>query len=109
MKKVSVVMIVALGLLASAVVLATTSPTIGGSAKIKANLEGAVINAGGAASGGSVKAKQAVASVLGGKISGKLSDTVTVKGAVTNIGGAASGGKVAACQSVGTIGSDCGS
>lgn len=108
MKKASIAMIMAIGLFASSQVLATSSPTIGGSAKINANLEGAVINAGGAASGGSVKAKQAVASVLGGTISGKLSDTVTVKGAVTNIGGAASGGTVAACQSVGTIGSDCG-
>ncbi len=87
---------------------ATTSPTIGGSAKISANLEGAVVNAGGAVSGGNVKAKQAVASVLGGHISGALTDKVSVKGAVTNIGGAASGGQVAACQSVGTIGSDCG-
>lgn len=107
MKKVSVVMIITLGLLASAQVSATTSPTIGGSAKINANLEGAVINAGGAVAGASVNVKQAVASVLAGKITGKLSDKVTVKGALTNIGGGASAGKTAACQSVGTIGSDC--
>jgi len=87
---------------------ATTAPSIQGEAKISVNIKGAILNVGAGASGFTGSAKQAVASVLDGTISGSLTDNVDVKGAILNVGAGASGAKVTSCQSVGTVGSDCG-
>lgn len=82
-------------------------PSIGGSAKINANITGGIVNGGLADGAAKVTLKQSVASVLHGNIGGALELNVNVKGAIVNAGAAQGGAEVSACQSVGSIGSDC--
>ena len=91
----------------SSVSVAGDPPSIGGSAKISANIMGAVVNGGVAEGGAKVNLKQSVASVLHGSVGGTLKLSVEVKGMVANAGMAEGGAEVTACQSVGSIGSDC--
>ena len=88
-------------------VLAADAPSIGGSAKISADVKGAVVNGGQAGGGAKLTLKQSVASVLHGNVAGQLKLSVAVKGAIVNAGASDGGATVDACQSVGSIGSDC--
>lgn len=109
-KKISALMVSSLLLLGSSVVMAGDAPSIGAGASLSVSVgEAGIINAGGAASGGHVNAKQEIGSVLSGQIGSSLNMNVSVgKAGVINVGGAASGGHVNACQAVGTIGDNCG-
>ncbi|VUD67973.1 hypothetical protein TDB9533_03923 [Thalassocella blandensis] len=101
--------VLAISLFSCPALYAADAPSIGGSASISADVQGAIINAGAGASGFQGTVKQAVASVLSGSIEGALQTNVQVKGALINVGAGASGAKITACQSIGTVGSDCGS
>jgi len=82
-------------------------PSIGGSAKISANIDGGIINGGTAEAGAKITLKQSVASVLHGNVGGELQLNVDLKGGIINAGASTGAAEVSACQSVGSIGSDC--
>ena len=87
--------------------MAGDPPSIGGSAKINANITGGIVNGGTAEAGAKLTLKQSVASVLHGNIGGELQLNVDLKGGIVNAGASTGAAEVSACQSVGSIGSDC--
>jgi len=99
--KLAIIAVAATGLSASA--FAGAAPKIGGGAVLQVSIgEAGVVNATGAVDGQSI-AKQAIGSMLSGKVTGELSATVEVgEAGVVNAGGAADGQALLA-QSVGTM------
>ena len=91
----------------STTVLAGQAPTLNGGANLVVNITNSgVVNAGGGVGGSSVS-KQAIGSMLSGKVNGMLDILVDVTNSgLVNAGGGAEGTSVA-CQTVGTIGNAC--